>query len=203
VGPGDYQIRLTVAGQTQTVPLHVIGDPRVKGSEEALRKQLALLLQTRDRISQLHQAVNAIRDLKSQIDNLHKHFAGDQNLSRALDRTESLKGKISAVEEQLMQVNMKGSEANLAFPTMLNEAFDTFSHTIEQADAAPTQSQYDVFRMLSTKLDGQLKIWEQIRTVDLPAVNNLVHESNVPVLTAINAGNAANADNTSLGNANP
>jgi ABC-type polysaccharide transport system permease subunit len=57
--------------------------------------------------------------------------------------------------------------------------------------------------MLSTKLDGQLKIWEQIRTVDLPAVNNLVHESNVPVLTAINAGNAANADNTSLGNANP
>src|SRR5467141_63084 len=138
VEPGDYQIRLTVAGQTQTVPLHVIGDPRVKGSEEALQKQLALLLQTRDRISQLHQAVNAIRDLKSQIASLHQHFAGEQNLSRALDRTESLKGKISAVEEQLMQVNMKGSEADLAFPTMLNEAFDTFLHTAEQADAAPT-----------------------------------------------------------------
>jgi hypothetical protein len=55
-----------------------------------------------------------------------------------------------------MQVNMKGSEANLAFPTMLNEAFDTFSHTIEQADTAPTQSQYTVFRMPSTKLNEQL-----------------------------------------------
>jgi hypothetical protein len=199
VEPGDYQIRLTVAGQTQTVPLQVIGDPRVKGSEEGLRKQLALLLQTRDQISQLHQAVNAIRDLKSQIDGLHKHFAGDQNLSRTLDRTEGLKGRISAVEEQLMQVNMKGSEANLAFPTMLNEAFDTFSHTIEQADAAPTQSQYDVFRMLSSKLNEQLKIWEQIRTVDLPAVNNLVRESNVPILTTISddsLGNAENAGNT-------
>jgi hypothetical protein len=103
------------------------------------------------------------------------------------------------VEEQLMQVNMKGSEANLAFPTMLNEAFDTFSHTIEQADAAPTQSQYDVFRMLSSKLNEQLKIWEQIRTVDLPAVNNLVRESNVPILTTISddsLGNAENAGNT-------
>jgi hypothetical protein len=87
---------------------------------------------------------------------------------------------------------MKGSEANLAFPTMLNEAFDTFSHTIEQADTAPTQSQYDVFRMLSTKLNEQLKIWEQIRTVDLPAVNNLVGESNVPILKTINADNADN-----------
>ena len=86
-----------------------------------------------------------------------------------------------------MQVSMKGSEANLAFPTMLNEAFDTFSHTIEQADTAPTQSQYTVFRMLSTKLNEQLKIWEQIRTVDLPTVNNLVRESNVPILTTINA----------------
>jgi hypothetical protein len=86
-----------------------------------------------------------------------------------------------------MQVNMKGSEANLAFPTMLNEAFDTFSHTIEQSDTAPTQSQYTVFRMLSTKLNEQLKIWEQIRTVDLPAINNLVRESNVPILTTINA----------------
>jgi len=200
VAPGDYEIRLTVAGQTQTVPLHVIGDPRVKGSEEGLREQLALLLQTRDRISQLHQVVNAIRDLKSQIDSFHQHFASEQNLSRALDRTESLKGKISAVEEQLMQVNMKGSEADLAFPTMLNEAFDTFLHTAEQADAAPTQPQYGVFQMLSTKLDEQLKIWEQIRTVDLPAVNNLVRESNVPVLT-VNAENAGNTGNT--GNDNP
>jgi hypothetical protein len=60
--------------------------------------------------------------------------------------------------------------------------------------------------MLSTKLDEQLKIWEQIRTVDLPAVNNLVRESNVPVLT-VNAGNAENAGNTgnagSAGNDNP
>ena len=72
---------------------------------------------------------------------------------------------------------------------MLNEAFDTFLHTAEQADAAPTRPQYDVFRMLSTKLDEQVRIWEQIRTVDLPAVNNLVRESNVPVLT-VNAGNA-------------
>ena len=191
---GDYQIRLTVAGQTQTVPLHVIGDPRVHESEDALRKQLALLLETRERIGQLHQTVNGIRDLKSQIDSLHKRFAGEQNLSRALNQTENLKGKISAVEEQLIQVKMKGSEANLAFPTMLNEAFDTFSHTVEQADTAPTQAQYDAFRTLSAQLDDQLKLWAQIRATDLPAVNNLVRESNIPILTVSSPGDARSSD---------
>jgi photosystem II stability/assembly factor-like uncharacterized protein len=183
VSPGDYQVRLTVAGQSQTVSLHVIADPRVHGSEDGLHKALALLLETRDRITQLHQAVNRIRDLKAQIDSLHQRFAGNQTLRQALDQTKSLKEKISVVEERLIQVNMKGSEANLAFPNMLNEELDTFSHVIDQADAAPTQAQYDIFRMLSAKMDEQLKTWDQIETADLPAVNNLVRQSNLPVLS--------------------
>jgi photosystem II stability/assembly factor-like uncharacterized protein len=187
--PGDYQVRLTVAGQTQTSRLQVIADPRTHGSEDALHKELALLLETRDRIRQLHQAVNQIRDLKLQIDSLHQRFAANESLRRALDQTKSLREKISLVEEQLIQVDMKGSEANLAFPNMLNEELDSFSHVIEQADAAPTQAQYDVFRMLSANEDEALKTWGQIQTADLPAVNNLVRESNIPVLTVRDAAN--------------
>ncbi len=187
--PGDYQVRLTVAGQSQTARLQVIADPRAHSSGDALQKELALLLETRDRITQLHQAVNQIRDLKSQIDNLHQRFAANESLRRALDQTKTLREKISTVEEQLIQVNMKGSEANLAFPNMLNEELDSFSHLVEQADAAPTQAQYEVFRMLSAKEDAALKTWGQIQTADLPAVNNLVRESNIPVLTVRDAAN--------------
>jgi hypothetical protein len=78
---------------------------------------------------------------------------------------------------------MKGSEANLAFPNMLNEELDTFSHTIDQADAVPTASQCDVFKMLSAKLDEQLGTWAHIQKEELPAVNNLVRASQIPVLT--------------------
>jgi hypothetical protein len=84
-------------------------------------------------------------------------------------------------------VNMKGSEANLAFPNMLNEELDSFSHLVEQADATPTLAQYEVFRMLSAKEDAALKTWGQIQTADLPAVNSLVRESNIPVLTVRDA----------------
>src|SRR5213075_784409 len=37
--PGDYQVKLTVGGKSQTAPLHLAIDPRTKGSEAALQKQ--------------------------------------------------------------------------------------------------------------------------------------------------------------------
>jgi photosystem II stability/assembly factor-like uncharacterized protein len=180
--PGDYQIKLTVAGKSQTAPLHLVIDPRTKGAEPALQKQFSLAVQVNDRISHLHQAVNEIRDLKSQIKTLHARFGDQQQTKPALDAADDLDHKISAVEEQLIQVNMKGSEANLAFPSMLNERFDAFSHSIDAGDDPPTKSELDVFQMLSGKLDEQLKKWNQLKTEDVVRVSDMIKQLNLPAL---------------------
>jgi hypothetical protein len=86
--PGDYQVKLAVGGKSQTAPLHLAIDPRTKGAEPALQKQFTLSMQVNDRISQLHQAVNEIRDLKSQVQTLHKRFGDDQRLKPALDTSD-------------------------------------------------------------------------------------------------------------------
>jgi hypothetical protein len=180
--PGDYQVKLTVGGKSQTAPLHLAIDPRTKGADAALQKQFTLSMQVNDRISQLHQAVNEIRDLKSQIQILHKRFGDDQRLKPALDAADQLDHKMSEVEQQLIQVNMKGSEGNLAFPNMLNERFDTFSHTIDAGDTEPTKAQLDVFQMLSSQLEEQLKKWAQIKNEDIPKVSELIKQANLPAL---------------------
>jgi hypothetical protein len=89
---------------------------------------------------------------------------------------------MSEVEQKLMQVNMKGSEANLAFPNMLNERFDTFSHTIEAADTEPTKPQLDVFQMLSTQLNGQLSKWAQLKKEDVAKISELIKQASLPAL---------------------
>jgi photosystem II stability/assembly factor-like uncharacterized protein len=179
---GDYQVKLTVGGKSHTAPLHLAIDPRTKGAEPALQKQFTLSMQVNDRISQLHQAVNEIRDLKSQIQTLHKRFGDDQRLKPALDAADQLDHKMSEVEQRLIQVNMKGSEGNLAFPNMLNERFDTFSHTIDAGDTEPTKPQLDVFQMLSGQLEEQLKKWAQIKNEDVPKVGELIKQANLPAL---------------------
>jgi photosystem II stability/assembly factor-like uncharacterized protein len=180
--PGEYQVKLTVGGKSQTAPLHLVIDPRTKGAEAALQKQFALAVQVNDRISQLHQAINEIRDVKSQIQSLHKRFGDDPKLKGALDAADSVDHKMSDVEQQLIQMNMKGSEGNLAFPSMLNERFDAFSHSIDAGDTEPTKSQLDIFQMLGGKLDEQLKKWSQIKTDDVPKVSGLIKDANLPAL---------------------
>ena len=180
--PGDYQVKLTLGGKSQTAPLHLAIDPRTKDAGPALQKQFTLSMQVNDRISQLHQAVNEIRDLKSQIQTLHKRFGDDQRLKPALDAADQLDHKMSEVEQQLIQVNMKGSEGNLAFPNTLNERFDTFSHTIDAGDTEPTKPQLDVFQLLSSQLEDQLKKWAQIKNEDVPKVGDLIKQANLPAL---------------------
>jgi hypothetical protein len=99
-----------------------------------------------------------------------------------LEQADALDSKMKPVEEELIQVNMKGSEANLAFPNMLNEAFDSFRSTLDYDDNAPTAQQYEVFKLLRERLDKQLTAWHQIVSSDLSAFNNAVQRSNVPLL---------------------
>ena len=56
--PGQYQVRLTVGGQSETAPFELKLDPRVNVSQADLEQQLSLLVQTRDELSRVYDTVN-------------------------------------------------------------------------------------------------------------------------------------------------
>jgi hypothetical protein len=181
--PGQYTVKLTVGNQVQTQPLEILIDPRVKSmSPGDLQKQFELAVQVRDANTELHRAVNQIRQMRSELKSLQQRAGGDPALKTLLEQAGALDKKMTPVEEQLIQVNMKGSEANLAFPNMLNEQLDSFSSSVQAGDGAPAQQQYEVFKMLRGQLDQQLAAWKQILSVDVPAFNALVQSTNVPAL---------------------
>jgi hypothetical protein len=181
--PGTYTIKLTVGSRSVSQPLEIVIDPRVRNVSQAdLRKQFELAMQVRDANTDVHRSVNEIRELRAQIKQLHKRFDSDPKMKSMLDRADALDLRMKPVEEALIQVNMKGSEANLAFPNMLNEAFDSFRSTLDYADNAPTAQQYEVFQLLRGRLDQQLAVWRQIVSSDVPAFNLVVQQSQVPLL---------------------
>jgi hypothetical protein len=175
-------VKLTASGKTQTAPLHLVMDPRTKDHEAELPKQFELSTQVKERISELHQAVNEIRDVKSQIKALHTRFGEDSKVKPALEAADAMEHKMSDVEQKLIQVSTKSSEGTLAFPSMLNEEFDTFSHVIEASDRAPTKPQVDVFASMNGRLDEQLKKWNVIKAEEMPKVTELIKQADLPAL---------------------
>ena len=146
VAPGQYQLRLTLGDNTRTAALTVVADPRTAHSDAAIAAKTALALATYHDIDALHRAVNEIR--------LRRKALKTASPSSRLDL------KLAHIEETLMQVNMNGSEANLAFPGMLNEQLAAFASTLEDADTLPTAQQQALYTSLHEKLQSQLALWQ-------------------------------------------
>jgi hypothetical protein len=110
----------------------------------------------------------------------------DKNLKPWRAWADEMKKKMSAIEEKLIQVKMKSSEGNLVYPNQLNEEFYTFSRAVE-ADAAPTEPQLEVFKMLDGRLEEQLQAWVRLKADQVPKINELIKQADVPALTVTEA----------------
>ena len=181
--PGTYQVKLTADGQSQTQPLELRPDPRVKDVTAAdLQKEFDLSMKIREANNRLHLAVNQIRELRSELETLRK-WAGDSPQAQpVVAAAKQLDQKMTPVEEELIQVKMKSTEGNLGFPNKLNEALDSLSHSEDSNDSAPTAQMYQVFELLNRRLEAQLAQWQEILSKDLPALNQLMHSQGVPDL---------------------
>jgi photosystem II stability/assembly factor-like uncharacterized protein len=72
--PGRYQVRLTVGDVTATAPFEIQKDPRSTTTMEDMQEQLKFLLASRDKISQTHDSLRRIREVKAQLDDLGKRL---------------------------------------------------------------------------------------------------------------------------------
>jgi hypothetical protein len=180
--PGKYQVRLTVNGKQYTTPLEIVPDPRLKVTQQDLEKQFDLLIKIRDRVTQTHETVNQIRDIRAQITDLNKRLEKQLEAKAVADAGNQLDKKMTDVEEVLIQTKAKSGQDVLNYPIRLNNYLVALGGVVESADSAPTQVSYEVFDMLSKQLDEQLAKWKQILGTDVPAYNEVVKKQEVPAI---------------------
>jgi photosystem II stability/assembly factor-like uncharacterized protein len=166
VMPGKYTVRLTYNGQTQTVPLTIAYDPRDKGQAAGLQQKFALAMEVYHDQDALHRAVNDIRAVKAEVAKDLK--SGKPNASLA-QQGNALVKQASQIEGTLMQVNIKGSEANLNYPGMLNEQIYSFAGLLDDADTAPNAQETETYAGMHAKLAAQLTAWDNLKKTQLAA----------------------------------
>jgi photosystem II stability/assembly factor-like uncharacterized protein len=161
--PGQYTIKLTYQGQTQTAPLTLEVDPRVKGPLTGLQQKFALSMEVYHDQDGLHRAVNDIRAFKGEVAAALKDSAGKPGGAAFAAEGNSLVQRASEIEAVLMQVNIKGSEANLNYPGMLNEQIYSFAGLLDDADTAPNTPEVETYAGLHAKLQTQLAHWASLK----------------------------------------
>jgi photosystem II stability/assembly factor-like uncharacterized protein len=162
--PGEYTLKLTYEGQTHTTPLTLKVDPRVTGPTTGLQQKFALSMEVYRDQDALHRAVNDIRAFKGQVSAVIKESAGKPGNAALATEGNSLLQRASQIEGVLMQVNIKGSEANLNYPGMLNEQIYSFAGLLDDADTPPTTPEVQTYAGLHDRLEKQLADWSSLKT---------------------------------------
>ena len=182
IAPGAYTVRFTAKGKTVTEPLQVVGDPRLPATAEDYRKQYDLLLKIRNKLTETHDAVNRIREVREQVKTVVDHAktaGGDEAIAKA---AEALTKSVTAVEEALYQTKNQSSQDPLNFPIRLNNKLSALAGVVASADGAPTASSYQVYDDVAGRIDVELAKLKKILDTDLAGFNQLVRDKSVPAV---------------------
>ncbi len=180
--PGNYQVQLTLDGKTMTENFAVNPDPRLSATSVDYGKQLELELKVRDKLTETHNAIIQIRDVRKQVDDLLKRVKDQPNFKVINDAAGGLEKSLTSIEETLYQTKNQSSQDPLNFPIRLDNKLAALAGVVSRPDSAPTDQSYTVYEELAGQIDVQLQKLTQVLKTDVPAFNHLVKDQNVPAV---------------------
>jgi photosystem II stability/assembly factor-like uncharacterized protein len=194
--PGQYQVRLTVGSETQVAPLELKLDPRVNVSQADLAQQFNMLMQVRDQLNLVYDAVNQIQDVRSQVAGLKRRLPENASTKPIASSADDLEKKLVAMRDQLVNLTISANEDSLAYPPQIDAKLAFLAMNVSSADAAPTEAeqlQFEKMKRLSEELASR---WQDLQRHDLADFRKLTAESNLSTVVVPPAGRTGEPENT-------
>jgi hypothetical protein len=182
VPPGRYRVELAVGERTLTTDVEVRHDPAVTATQADLEAACAFLLRVRDKLSETHDAVNQLRDVRRQIEDWIRRTAGHASAGAIADAGRPLVETLNAIEQELIEPRARADGDRLHFPSRLNVKLAAVTSVVASADAAPTRQVREVFAELSSQVDRVLARWRAVRSTEVEAFCELLRRLEVPVV---------------------
>ena len=175
--PGKYSVKLAAGGQTQTQSLEIHMDPRVKTLPEDWRRRFDLDRKIAEALHRDYEALQNVRSLRSQMKALSANNPPAplaQTIKEVETKTAALEGGEGGYGARYLATPDGRSLARL------NSGFGSMLAQLDTADAAPTTQELEMFGELGKALDEQLAAWNQLKTKDVPQLNEELKKAGQP-----------------------
>ena len=192
--PGTYEVRLTVAEQALTAQFEVLNDPRSPASHEDLEEQLSCILQMRDKISALYQAVQNLRHVTGEVERWCERLdrRGRRGRTGELDETavagRALCNALAAVETVLIRPGPHTDTFGLHDRVRLNAALASVISILDSADARPTVQARALAGEYMAAIDAELARLDDLIDEDLAAFNEQLAQETLPAIERTRRG---------------
>jgi hypothetical protein len=182
VAPGSYQAKLTAGGRTLVQPFDIVADPRSPATAQDFERQFALLARIHARLTETHDAIAGIIQARTDLQAAAALAARTPAAAAIAARAKSLDASLGAVQDELVQMNIKDGNDVLSYPAKLNNLLAALASAVAQNDLAPTAQAVEVFNDLSGRLDAQLGRLSEIVDRDIAAFNKTLEDQHIPAI---------------------
>jgi len=170
VVPGKYKVHLIKNGIRQSQDFNILKDPRVSFTDGDLRSQYDFVRSVNSKVSESHEAIIEMRDLKTQMADFKKMHKSEAIVSKISE----IDSTLSVIEKALYQTKNRSRQDPLNFPIRLTNKLAHLNSLAQISDAPPTASMRAVYDEISAKIDEQLSLYEMIKTRDISVLNGLI-----------------------------
>ncbi|MEK6480353.1 glycosyl hydrolase [Catalinimonas sp. 4WD22] len=182
VAPGEYQIRLTLGEEQQTVNCTILPDPRLNATAADYAKQQQILNDIEESVVSIHKSVNAMRKAKEQVKSLTELLKEQENREALLDSGKALITKIENWEENLIQPKQKTFQDVINFPNQLNAELLDLKSRVDEHDPKVTEGAAQRLNDLKAEWSQHQEALEQIIQFDLANFNKMYRQQNIPAV---------------------
>jgi hypothetical protein len=180
--PGEYRVRLTLGENRQEQPFRIIKDPRVETDRDGFQAQFDFLISCRDKLTETHQTISRIREIRGQIKQALKPVAGKEEFHQIRETAAKIQETLISIEETLYQTKNRSAQDPLNFPIRLNDKLAGLMMVAGIGDNPPTAQALEVRNELFAAIDRELERFQQLLKNEIPDFNLMITRDKVPAV---------------------
>ncbi|MEO5906628.1 MAG: glycosyl hydrolase [Saprospiraceae bacterium] len=177
--PGDYTLVMKLNEKEYRQPFKILKDPRSKTTDADYARYSEFATEVSNKISEAHEAIISIRDLRSQLNNYKARVPKDEELKKEINRIDST---ITKIEEALYQTKNRSNQDPLNFPIRLTDKLAYVGSILGNGEYPPTEQAYAVRDEFHRQIDDQLKAYEAVKNEMIPALNKMIRDKNIEAI---------------------
>jgi len=180
--PGEYIVRLSIGEKSMSQSWEWRKDPRLTTTQADFQRQFDLLIQIRDKCSEVNTAIIQVRDFARQINTVLEKVKGFDKAEEIEAKGRKILERLQAIEDVLIQSKSSSGQDPLNYPIRLDNKIAALAGIVSAADARPTNQSYQVFREYTSRADSQIGLINLLIKRDIPEFNRLVKKADIPAV---------------------
>ncbi len=181
--PGDYRVRLHIGEDSMEQAFSIVPDPRVEATQAELKSQFDLLIGIRDKVTETHEAIIDIREVREQLATFKERVKDNESMEDLVKEADRIDSVMTEVEEALYQTKNRSRQDPLNYPIRLNNKLAHLGSLVNVGQYAPTEQAYAFYREVTKAIDEQLAIWYELTRDDIPALNREVKTRQIDIIS--------------------